>query len=319
MTGVAQKLLAVVAAVALCLGLLISHPVDSAFAQNEGEPETAPIETPQAEPTEWVPITAGDVERGAPAASPEGATSPVSDSSPASAPTAEAAPSPAAANSPASMETPGTAPGTTSGTIWHSTISRERKPEVSHSEAKESQETSAPTPVASSSTSATSGPKTKASKGGNGPEIVPANSPFGTFGSQKGPIDINSDTGTLDYQNKFFLYTGHVHAVQAGGDLTCDKLRVQYGQDFNDVKMLYADGNVRMSQGTRWITSDHAVLDQTKHILTFTGNPVVHDGQDQITGSIISVDLVSGKSNVENPRMVIFPRDSKNPDNGDAP
>jgi lipopolysaccharide transport protein LptA len=311
MAGFAQKISAVAAAVGLCLGLLISQPGDSAFAQNEGEPETAPIETPQPEPTEWVPITAGDVERGAPATSPEGATSPVSDSSPASAPTVEAAPSPAAANSPASMETP--------GTIWHSTISRERKPEVSHAEAKESPEKSAPTPVASSSASAAAGPKAKASKGGNGTEIVPANSPFGTFGSQKGPIDINSDTGTLDYQNKFFLYTGHVHAVQAGGDLTCDKLRVQYGQDFNDVKMLYADGNVRMSQGTRWITSDHAVLDQTKHILTFTGNPVVHDGQDQITGSIISVDLVSGKSNVENPRMVIFPRDSKNPDNGDAP
>ena len=32
-----------------------------------------------------------------------------------------------------------------------------------------------------------------------------------------------------------------------------------------------------------------------------------------------TVDLVTGKSTVQNPRVVIFPRDSKNPDNGVAP
>lgn len=139
------------------------------------------------------------------------------------------------------------------------------------------------------------------------------------FGNQKGPINIKSDSLNLDYQNKAIVFTGHVHAVQASGDLTSDTLKVQYGQNFNDIKMTYADGNVRMSQGTRWITSDHAVLDQTKHILKFLGNPVVHDGEDQITGSVITVDLVSGKSTVENPRVVIFPRESKNPDNVDTP
>ena len=82
---------------------------------------------------------------------------------------------------------------------------------------------------------------------------------------------------------------------------------------------MYADGNVRMSQGTRWVTSDHAVLDQGKHLLTFRGNPVVHDEKDQITGSLITVDMVTGKSNVENPRVVIFPRESKNPDNVNVP
>ena len=139
------------------------------------------------------------------------------------------------------------------------------------------------------------------------------------FANQKGPTNIKSDSLNLDYQNKAILFIGHVHAVQAGGDLTSDTLKVQYGQDFNDIKMTYADGNVRMSQGTRWITSDHAVLDQPKHILTFRGNPVVHDGEDQITGSLITVDLVSGKSTVQNPRVIIFPREPKNPDNVDAP
>ena len=66
-------------------------------------------------------------------------------------------------------------------------------------------------------------------------------------------------------------------------------------------------------------TSDHAVLDQSTHILTFYGNPVAHDQKDQITGSTIKVDLVSGKSTVDKPRVIIFPREGKNPDNVDAP
>ena len=138
------------------------------------------------------------------------------------------------------------------------------------------------------------------------------------FGNQKGPTNITSDTGSLDYQHKQAVFSGHVHAVQAGGDLTSDQLKVQYGNDFNDIRMMYADGNVRMSQGTRWITSDHAVLDQSTHILTFYGNPVAHDEKDQITGSTIKVDLVSGKSTVDKPRVIIFPREGKNPDNVDA-
>jgi lipopolysaccharide export system protein LptA len=139
------------------------------------------------------------------------------------------------------------------------------------------------------------------------------------FGNQKGPTNITSDTGTLDYQNKMAVFSGHVHAVQAGGDLTSDTLKVQYGQNFNDIQKLYADGNVRMSQGTRWITSDHAVLDQSTHVLTFHGNPVAHDGEDQITGSAIKVDLSTGKSTVDKPRLIIFPREGKNPDNVEAP
>ena len=168
---------------------------------------------------------------------------------------------------------------------------------------------------------ATSTKASNSAKGAGGAgAIVPDNSPFASmnFANSKAPTNINSDAMNLDYKDKAILFTGHVHAVQGAGDLTSDILRVQYGKDFNDIQMMYADGNVRMSQGTRWITSDHAILDQSKHLLTFHGNPVAHDGKDQITGSVIAVDLVTGKSTVQKPRVIIFPRETKNPDNGGA-
>ena len=84
-------------------------------------------------------------------------------------------------------------------------------------------------------------------------------------------------------------------------------------KDFHDVQEMVADSNVRMSQGTRWATGDHAVLDQTKHTVTLTGSPVVHDGEDQITGSKITVHLDTGKSEVAGARAVFFPQGAENP------
>ncbi len=254
MTGAVQKLSAM-AVIGIFLAFLLAPRWG--FAQDEPEPESSPIETPQAEPTDWVPVTAADAERGGPA--PTAEASPATAETSAPAPTSAEVPSPAASSSPASMETP--AAGS-----FHSTISRERPGKMSPS-AEKAVPSAAEPPGASSTAGAT--PSRKAAKATGGAAIVPENSPFAgmNFGNQKGPTNIKSDTLNLDYQNKAILFTGHVHAVQAGGDLTSDTLKVQYGKDFNDIKMMYSDGNVRMSQGTRWITSDHAVLDQDKHLL----------------------------------------------------
>ena len=99
------------------------------------------------------------------------------------------------------------------------------------------------------------------------------------FGNGKSPIDIKSDSMSLDYQNHSVLWTGHVRANQANAQLTSDDLRVNYlDKDFKNMKDMVADGNVRISQGTRWATGDHGVMDQIKRTVVLTGSPVVHDG-----------------------------------------
>ncbi len=144
-----------------------------------------------------------------------------------------------------------------------------------------------------------------------------------SIGNSREPINIRSDTLSLDYRAKSALFSGHVHAVQAGGELTSHTLTVLYGNDFHDIRQMVADGNVRMSQGTRWATGDHAILDEGAHTVVLTGSPVAHDGSDQITGSRIIVHLDTGKSVVKEARAVIFPRKAETPDNkvaaGDAP
>jgi lipopolysaccharide export system protein LptA len=140
--------------------------------------------------------------------------------------------------------------------------------------------------------------------------------PFGSLnGSNRGPISIQSDSLALDYKQNAVRFSGHVHAVQADGALTSNTLDVKYGKDFHEVQDMAANGNVHISQGMRWCTSEHAVMDQRQHTVVLTGTPICHDDRDQITGTRITVHLDTGKSDVEGAKAVIFPQPSKTRDN----
>src|ERR1700674_238094 len=78
----------------------------------------------------------------------------------------------------------------------------------------------------------------------------PDNNPF-ELSSGNGPIAIQSESLSLDYKGKTIVFRGHVHAVQSATELVSDVLQVSYGKDFNDIKLVVADGNVKISQGGR--------------------------------------------------------------------
>jgi lipopolysaccharide transport protein LptA len=134
------------------------------------------------------------------------------------------------------------------------------------------------------------------------------------FGNNKAPIDIKSESMSLDYQSHSVLWVGNVHATQADAQLTSDQLRVNYfDKDFKQMKDMVADGNVRLSQGTRWATGKHGVMDQTKRTVVLTGSPVAHDGNDQITGCKITVYLNTSQSVVDCAHAVLFPHSDASP------
>ncbi len=140
------------------------------------------------------------------------------------------------------------------------------------------------------------------------------------FGNSKSPIDIKSESMSLDYQNHSVLWVGNVHATQADAQLTSDQLRVNYlDKDFKQMKDMVTDGNVRLSQGTRWATGKHGVMDQTKRTVVLTGSPVAHDGNDQITGCKITVYLNTSQSVVDCAHAVLFPHSDASPGAGATP
>jgi lipopolysaccharide export system protein LptA len=111
-------------------------------------------------------------------------------------------------------------------------------------------------------------------------------------------------------------FVGHVHATQADGQLASKTLSVKYGKDFHEIQEMIADGDVRMSQGTQWCTSDHTVQNQAAHTAILTGSPVCHNGNDQISGTKITVHTDTSMSEVEGGvKAVVFPHEAKTRDN----
>jgi lipopolysaccharide export system protein LptA len=167
-----------------------------------------------------------------------------------------------------------------------------------------------------STPSVTTGKKKAASVTGKDKDNAADSSPFGGFesSSNHGPINIKSETMQFDYKNNVVVFSGHVHADQSGSELTSNTLNVQMNKQ-SQIQQMIADGNVRMSQGQRWATGDHAVLDENVHTLVLTGSPVVHDGKDQIAGTKITVHLQTNISEVTDPKAVIFPHEAKTPNN----
>jgi len=152
----------------------------------------------------------------------------------------------------------------------------------------------------------------KSPKAGATPDAKDSGSPFQalSFSSEKGPIEIQSDTLDLDYKGHTVWYRGHVHAKQGTASLNSDTLQVLYGENFKDLKQAIAMGNVRLTQGGRWATSDRADLDQVARTVVMTGNPVIHDGPDQVTGTRILIYLDTQKSVIDKAHAVIFSRSS---------
>ncbi len=108
----------------------------------------------------------------------------------------------------------------------------------------------------------TTGRKRAAAAKGEDTDSQAGSAPFGGFesSSSHGPINIKSETMSFDYKNNVVVFSGHVHADQSGSELTSNTLHVQMNKQ-SQIQQMIADGNVRMSQGQRWATGDHAVLD----------------------------------------------------------
>ncbi|HLH77474.1 MAG TPA: LptA/OstA family protein [Candidatus Binataceae bacterium] len=132
-------------------------------------------------------------------------------------------------------------------------------------------------------------------------------SPF-RFTAGNGPVRIKADTLSVDYKARSVLFSGKVQATQSGATLTSQTLRVFYADKFTGIDRIVAEGDVRVRQGGRWATGERAVLDEIHHTLEMTGQPVLHDGPNQVAGNRIIVYLDSQKSVVEGANAVIFPR-----------
>jgi len=110
------------------------------------------------------------------------------------------------------------------------------------------------------------------------------------------PILIKSNELQADNASRTATFIGKVSARQGDVTIYSDKLVIHYSPNDKEVDKVEASGSVRIVQENRLGEADHAVYENKAGKITLDGNPKVVQGEDTITGSVITYFVDEQKS-----------------------
>ena len=142
--------------------------------------------------------------------------------------------------------------------------------------------------------------------------------------NQKDPIYITADWMEFDQNKSTLTYKGRVVTVQGEMTIRSDTLTADYNSDMKQIKQIVAEGKVNATQGNRVATGDKAVFDDKAKTVTLTGNPIMRQGNSQISGSRVIYFVEQDRAVAEGDGKVrvqatIFPEELQNKDKGEKP
>jgi lipopolysaccharide export system protein LptA len=141
--------------------------------------------------------------------------------------------------------------------------------------------------------------------------------------NKKDPIYITSDWMEVDQKKNTITYKGRVVTVQAEMTMRSDTLTAYYDGDMKQMKQIIAEGKVNATQGNRVATGEKAVFDDSAKTVTLTGNPVMRQGNSQVTGTRVIYFVEQDRATAEGDGKIrvqatIFPEDLQKKDKGDS-
>ncbi len=142
---------------------------------------------------------------------------------------------------------------------------------------------------------------------------------LGELGSNKAPINIDSDRLDVFDKEGRAVFAGNVVAVQGESTMRCTTLNVFYEQtkgangapaakgglagggmgDNSSIKKIECRGPVTIVSKTQVATGDNADFDRVANKVFLIGNAALSDGQNVTRGERIVYDLNTGQANVE--------------------
>ena len=132
-----------------------------------------------------------------------------------------------------------------------------------------------------------------------------ASNAFSGMGNNDEPIQIEADRlEIIDNQNTALL-TGNVSVVQGGTILKAKQIRVYYlrgneqGKTNSGIRQIDATGKVAIRSDDNHVTAEKATVDMVKEFVTLSGNVLISQGQNIVTGCIVTIDLKTNVSNVK--------------------
>ena len=137
--------------------------------------------------------------------------------------------------------------------------------------------------------------------------------------NKKDPIYITADWMEADQNKSSITYKGRVVTVQNQMTMRSETLKAYYDPKTKQIRQIIAEGKVNATQGDRVATGEKAVFDDQSKTVTLTGNPVMRQGNNQVSGVKVIYFTEQDRSIVEgdkNTRVVatIFPDELKGKD-----
>jgi lipopolysaccharide transport protein LptA len=121
---------------------------------------------------------------------------------------------------------------------------------------------------------------------------------------EKSPLEITSNSMTIEEKSNIITFIGSVVAKKDSITIYSDTMVVHYSQG-KEIKNVLATGNVKLLQDEKEIRSDKAEYIPDEEKVVFSGDPVFTERQNIVTGSMITYIIPSGKSIVENSKVIL--------------
>jgi len=113
------------------------------------------------------------------------------------------------------------------------------------------------------------------------------------------PIEITAQKLEVLQLERQSIFTGDVVVVQGEMTLYADKLIIYLQEAQQEIDRLEAIGEVKFVQLDRVATADRAVFQQVEEVLVLTGNAVVTEGKNMVSGDEITLFIQEDRTVVK--------------------
>lgn len=114
------------------------------------------------------------------------------------------------------------------------------------------------------------------------------------------PVEVRADNLSVNQADGSAVLTGNVVIGQGGMRLSADRVTIIYAEgDQNRIRSLDAIGNVTLVSGPDAAEAKAATYDVAGGNVTLTGDVVLTQGQNVLTGDTMQVNLGTGQAQVQ--------------------
>lgn len=130
---------------------------------------------------------------------------------------------------------------------------------------------------------------------------VAQNVSFGSIGADiSAPVEVAADSLSVNQDDGSAVFTGNVVIGQGEMRLSADKVTVEYAKGGQErIKSLHAVGNVTLVSGQEAAEAAEGVYQVETGQVTLTGQVVLTQGRNVLTGDRMVVNLATGAAQVD--------------------